>query len=184
MDWSVVSAVAACLALVVAVYSGFTSHRALGIAQRDENRRRPLLVLYLVNGYMTRGEGSRFYAFLLSVSNPSDSDNSVARLDLRIDYRTPNGHLAAFEVPLEDPNTSPLGGEGRTSLNRPCRVDSHQTTTGWAFFSVKEALLSDCEVEGYSLVATDTQGERASVETSLVTEILDEDETEVQKDRD
>ena len=93
---------AALAAWVAAFFASLTarrSGRALRLAEQQEERRRPALVLYLQGGYLRRTDEDRVYMFLLAVSNPSDSNNAVARLDLRIKYRTGSEFPATVDVP-------------------------------------------------------------------------------------
>jgi hypothetical protein len=178
---AVVSAVTAILAAGFAYWSARTSQRALRLAERQESRRLPALVLYLADGYLRRNAdaGHRVYAFLISISNQSDSDDAIARLDLRISYRTSGNFRAAVDVPS---SPGPAGGtrsDAYAKLQTPVRVDSHQTVTGWAQFEVASALLEECTVDGYEVLVTGTHGERATIETAIVRELVDEAEAKV-----
>ena len=169
--------VAAWVAAVFAYLTARRSGRALRLAEQQEARRRPVLVLYLHRGYLRRTEEERVYAFMLSVSNPSDSNNAIAQIDLRIEYRAPSNFLAAVNVPAVPQDDEMLGGDNNHSrLEIPIRVDAHHTVAGWVFFRVKTALLVDCSIDTYIILTTDSHGERVSIETALVREFVHETE--------
>jgi hypothetical protein len=179
MNW--VAALAAWVGALFAYLNARRSGRALRLAEQQEDRRRPILVLYWQGGYLHRTQEDRFYMFLLSVSNPSDSNNAVARIDLRIEYRTGANFLATVNVPSVSQGDEMFAGDSRSNLEIPIKVDAHQTVVGRVFFRLKKALLKDCAVDSYVIVATDSHGGWTSVETALVQEIVDE--AEIKKDR-
>jgi hypothetical protein len=112
--------------------------------------------------------------FLFSVSNPSDSDNAIAQIDLRIEYRTTSNFLSAVYVPSVSLDDEMFRQDNHSRLGIPVRVDAHQTVTGWVFFRVKKALLEDCTVDTYIIVTTDSHGEKISIETALPQELVHE----------
>lgn len=170
------AAVAAWVAAIFAYLTARRSGRALRLAEQQEARSRPVLVIYLKNGYLRRAKEDRIYMFLLSVSNPSDSNNAIAQIDLRIKYRTASNFLAVVDVLCVFLDDAMLGQDKHTSLKIPIRVDAHQTVAGWVFFRVNKALLEDCTVDTYAIVATDSHGKRESIEAALVQEIMLETE--------
>lgn len=177
LKWMPLAAVVAAWAgAIVAIFNARRSIQALRLAEQQEARRRPVLVPYLLRGYLRRVDEDRIYMFLLSVSNPSDSDNAIAQIDLRIEYRTASNFLAAVYVPGVSLDDKMFGQDNHSRLEIPVRVDAHQTVTGWVFFRVKKALLEGCTVDTYVIVATDSHGERASIETALPQELVHEAE--------
>lgn len=156
------------------------SARLLRLAEQQEERRRPILVLYFQGGYLRRTDQDRVYMFMLAVSNPSDSNNSVARIHLRIEYRTPANFLATVDVPNVFQANEEFGGASHAALEIPINVDAHKTIVGRVFFRLNKSLLKDCAVDGYEIIVTDTHDAQTSVETALVQELVDE--TEIKKD--
>ena len=134
--------------------------------------------MYLFDGYVRVAPAARgrVYSFLISVSNPSDSNNAIARLDLRINYRTAANFLAAVDIPLSstDGESSQFGAEKVFTV--PLRIDAHQTVTGWAHFEVKEVILKNCVVDRYAVMATDSQGERSEIDCGIIKELANEAE--------
>lgn len=178
LKWtSFAAALAAWVAAIFAYLTARRSGRALRLAEQQEARRQPLLVLYLHEGHFRRVEEGRMFMFLVSVSNPSDSDNAISRIDLRIEYRTASHYLAAVDVQSCSTHCKTSGLEDKAALGISNRIDAHQTVAGRIFFQLNDALLENCSVDRYVIVVTDTQGRRESVETALVPEFLDEAET-------
>ena len=176
---SIVAALAACRAAVASWWSSRISRRALILAEGQEERRRPKLVLYFMEGYVRiveAPERQRFYAFLLSVSNPSDINNSVAYLDLHLTYLTPRQLRMTVKVPSRASIAERFGDDRTSALSPPFSVNAHQTTAGWTYFRVDKDLLSDTIVDGYRVVATDSHGVQSGVEAVIVREFADEAE--------
>ncbi|MBJ6750974.1 hypothetical protein [Geomonas anaerohicana] len=173
----VASAGAAWLALLLSVFSILAAWKALRISERQEERRKPLLVPYLQDGYIRREGESIFYAFLLSVSNPTDSDNAVAVADLHITYITKGNVLMTIKVPWYNKGAKGFHDENISiSFTIPQRLDAHQTVTGWLFFQVEKLLIRGYTIEEYRIVLTDSHGMRAQLEPILIREYGDETE--------
>jgi hypothetical protein len=172
---AIAAAIAAWVGAAISFVNSRTARRSLRLAEAQEVRRRPILTLYLGEGYVRflDSERVRVYAFVLSISNPSDTNNSVAEFGLQINYVTKQG-LRASVVVAASPS---LPDEWRTDasalLQAPLKVDAHQTVAGWLPFRVSYDLLGDGSIEDYALVATDTHGNRAAKETVIVREVMD-----------
>jgi hypothetical protein len=175
---AIAAAAAAWVAAIISFFNVRTARRALRIAQAQEARRKPLLELYLVDGDLRflHEERARTYAFLLSISNPTDTSNSVAEFGLRINYATKEGVRSSIIVPF-DPRVATEADPGGTPLQPPVKVESHQTVAGWLGFRVAYDLIANGEIEDYVIVATDTHGLKALRETVLVREVIDVEET-------
>ena len=142
---SIASAVAAWVAVIWSFLAFLTSRGALRLAEQQEARRRPHLAIYLDRCFTRRSHGLRKYNFLLSVSNPTDSDNAIAAAHLRVVYRTPDGFLASVDVPAT-------------------------TVAGWMEFSYPLSMLDNCAPEKYSIVLTDSHSITTMAEALLVLE--------------
>jgi hypothetical protein len=169
---AIATAGAAWLALVLSFLSIGMSRKALRLQERQEDRRKPSLTPYLSDGFVrVASEGSsRLYAFLLSVSNGSDSDNTVAEVDLRLTYTTP----ASVQMTVKVRSNAEIGGAfvggSGPPLVTPGRVDAHQTVSGWCFFRVEEAVLEGSRIERYVVALLDSHGSEVTVEPKIVRE--------------
>lgn len=181
---SILSIVIASVAVLISYLGMRTAKRSLRLSEEQDRRHAPRLVPYLKEGYCKSPIGSSFrvFAFSISVSNPSDTDNSVARLDLELNYTTCNRVCMNVKVPHDSTLASELGYANLTALHIPFRIDAHQTIAGWALFRIDDSLLGDGEIDGHKVVLSDSHGEICSLEPSIVHELADEEETSESKD--
>jgi hypothetical protein len=175
-NWmNVVGLAVGLIALIVSFCSFLVSLKAFRLSQKQDARKRPVLVPSILNGYLqfSETEKSRVYAFLLSISNPSDSNNALARAELHITYNTPTQALVIAQIP-----SSPTRGEAYAEfrdfsvLSTPTRLDAHQTLTGWMIFQVAEAILSGAVVDGYTIALFDSHQTQTNVEPIMVQEYV------------
>jgi hypothetical protein len=166
-------------AIAAAVFAALTAKRAtrtLRLAEQQEERRRPKVELYLVKSYMKRDETGRFYAFLISLRNPSDAENTVLDVVLRITYRSPAHWLAAVDVPLlVRDDKSQIGLQD--ALTAPVSIGKHGSVSGWAYFRVENSMLNDRPIDVHTIVASDVHGLCCSVDHVLIKEVFNEKET-------
>ncbi len=149
-------------AFAVAILSWITAHRAQRLAERQEARRAPRLDLRLFDSKVADIDGKRSFAIHLQIANPTDTANSVARLELCIRHRR--------EIPLTLLAPAiPSADESIPVLLMPLRIDAHNTVEGWVRFAVAADLLKGSTIEGYELVATDTHQEKTTLETHMLT---------------
>src|SRR5688572_29797435 len=89
---AVVSSLLAFISLAVSFRSYTLSKKALNITEDQEQRRQPALALYIKAKYVrsvASDDPCRVYAFSLLISNNSETDNSLANLDLYVTFTTP-----------------------------------------------------------------------------------------------
>ena len=147
------------------------------LAESQEERRRPSLAVYLDKGFVrhvSEQDSSRVYAFLLLISNTSDMNNSVARIDLHLTYIAPTQLKMTVKFPSDLTVAGQFSEDQSHNLMPPFRLDSHRTVAGWICFRADEELLQDTTVEGYAVVVTDSHGNYSTVESVIVREIVDE----------
>jgi hypothetical protein len=170
----VVRTVAIVAALLVSVASFVVAIRAQRIALRQEARRTPLLVPYYVEGFIRYlPDGGRAYAFLLSVSNPTDTNNSVAAVDLAISYRQGPGEVA-LKLSVNAEAKQHFAASSATPLVIPVTIDAHKTVAGWCFFWLGGAALRDHTIESHQIVIVDTHGVEALLRPIVIPEYQDE----------
>jgi hypothetical protein len=176
---AIATAGAAWLALLLSFLGIRFSRKALRLQEQQEGRRRPLLTPDLRDGFVRVAPdgSSRLYAFLLSGTNGSDSDNAVADVDLRLTYTTRASVLMTVKVRSNaEVGKAFVDGAG-PPLVTPARVDAHQTISGWCFFRVEEAVLEGSTVERYIVALVDSHGIEATIEPMIVREYRGETET-------
>jgi hypothetical protein len=149
------------LSLLLSWRSAKRADRALAISEGQEERRKPRLCIYLIRGYRRRAPRRQLFGFLVSVSNPTDTNNSIARAELQITYLLENEVKAACRIQhagslVEDASDNIAAAFHAFSL--PERIDAHQTLSGWFVFGLDDSVIGDGTVEGHSLILEDTHG--------------------------
>src|SRR5713101_474381 len=113
---SVGSMLAAWGAAWFAYLSAQTAKRSLSLSERQEERRVPRLLPYLAEGYCKTdsADEARLFAFSILVRNPTDIDNSLAQVELVVNYTlSPSNVCMAVRVPHDAALAS------RLALNHP-----------------------------------------------------------------
>ncbi|MCW8916748.1 MAG: hypothetical protein OQK24_12970 [Magnetovibrio sp.] len=171
------SAVVPWLALLLSLIGLYSSRKALRLSEAQEERQKPLLVLYQQEGYVRYDldSSSRYFAFLLSVSNRSDADNAISEVLLRLTYTTSESVEMTVKIPSTEKTERVFEEFNGPLLTVPERVDAHQTVSGWCYFQVKDALLDGCRIERHSIAIIDSHGIEVSVEPIVVQEFSNED---------
>jgi len=173
----IATAVAAWQALMLSSLGLIVSSKALRVTEQQEKRRKPRLVPNLLDGYVRHDAHCRVYVFLLSVSNPADSDNAVAALDLRSTYSTKSNFQMTIKIPSHTEFDKAFQCTADNPFAIPVSVHAHQTVPGWAFFRVKQALLDGAIVEGHTIALLDSHGIESQVEPIMIREYGDATET-------
>jgi hypothetical protein len=171
------SSAAAWIGLLISAISLSTSRRAIRITERQEERREPLLIPELRNGHFrTNPDGSaRLYAFLIAVSNRSDTDNAIAHLELRLTYAVREGVDVTVKLPADTalPKGASQGAETRLAV--PSSIGAHQTVSGWCFFRVERSILERPNtIQRYLIAVIDSHGIEATLEPIIVQEYRSE----------
>jgi hypothetical protein len=149
-------------------------NRRLTLAQ--ERRRIPRLIPTLVHGYYQDGGGDRgrVYAFHVTITNPTDSNNAIATTELSISYLTPDRVQMTMKLAANEPTARPFVKDQEEVLVIPIAIAAHSAVSGWLRFHVPAAMLINREIEAYRLTLTDPHGETANVVPVLVREYRDE----------
>jgi hypothetical protein len=173
---SVLALLVSCFSVFLSWRSGRNAARALAISENQEKRRQPQLGLYLFNGYRLLTPNRQLFGLLVSVSNPSDINNSVARVELQITYLLENDVAAVCRLP-HDPtlreNTS-QDTQAATVFSVPVRIEAHQTVTGWFLFALNDDVIGKGSVDGHQLILEDTHHISTSSGPIMVKEWMNE----------
>ena len=175
IDWfdltKTLAVMSACISLVI--FSCMAKRSDLTLAQ--EKRRLPHLAPTLVNGYFQDvSEAGRVYAFLITIVNPTDSNNAVAEAELSITYLTADRVQMTMKL-LRSSKPAKTFVKGHSDpLAIPAAVAAHNAISGLLHFQLPKGMLVNRTIEGYQLTLTDAQGDAASVIPILVQEYRDE----------
>lgn len=153
------------------------AQRSLRLSEEQANARLPNLVPYLMDGLVRRFDEreKRLYAFSLSLSNRSDSDNSLSALELRIIYTRKNSVSCNMLLPHDSNLTQDFGLKGAEPITIPTHINAHGTIAGWAFFEIDNSLLRQADINKYEIRLLDAHGKESSIEPIILREILDEE---------
>jgi hypothetical protein len=145
--------------LVVSWLSGTRASRALAISEGQEKRRQPRLGLYLAKAYRRLMPGKQLFGFLVSVTNPTDIGNSIARAELQVTYLLNNNVKAICRIPHNQElaeNESTGKTQEASVFAIPSRIDPHQTLFGWFLFCLDDNVIGEGTVDAHSLLLEDT----------------------------
>lgn len=162
-NWpEIVTAIAAVIALVLSIFSIHYARASLSLAKEQDRRRLPKLTSGFLQGYYTADRtGNRVYRIEISVSNPSDSDNALARAELRLTYRLQDGTEMTARL-------SQAGSDGQLRL--PMRIAAHEAVAGWCHFQVPPAIVAGNMIDQYVVELTDTHDQITSVTPLILSE--------------
>jgi hypothetical protein len=156
--------------------SGRRAARALALTESQEKRRKPQLGVYLANGFRRVVPKRQVFGFMVSVSNPTDINNSVARAELQLAYALKNGVSAICRI-QHNPALGGTWGDGTSAaslLSLPLRIDAHQTVSGWLIFALEHDVIRDGTVDAHRLILEDTHGALTETDPIMVKEWTDE----------
>lgn len=172
--------------LVVSIYAAINSRhsrkisaRALALNEKQEVRRQPELRVSLVTGYRQRLSQKQLFAFLISVANPTDANNSVALAELQVGYLIENNFQTTCRVPhnheLEEANSA--GKPKPNVFHLPLKVDAHQTASGWLLFQLDDSVFGGRTIDSHKIILEDSHGKVTMSEPIAVREWVNEDQT-------
>jgi hypothetical protein len=175
---SVSSAAIACWAAFNSWRSRRIATRALAISEIQEQRRHPHLSIYLSTGYRRYLPKRQLFSFFVSVSNPTDINNSISQAELQVTYVLDGDITAVCRIPhkpeiAERVNTTEASGAAVFSL--PARIDAHQTVAGWLLFAVDNELISGRTIDSHKIILEDSHGVSAQTEPIVVRDWTNEE---------
>ena len=175
---SVVSVAVAAFAALNSWRARLLATRALSISERQEGRRFPRLEIYLVDGYRRHLSRNLLFYFLVSVRNPTDTDNSVAQAELQVTYALDCNIEATRRISHNPDLTETVSGSNIQPANLfslPARIDAHQTVAGWLVFSIDHESIKGRMIDSHRIILEDSHGISVETEPILVREWIDEE---------
>ena len=166
---AIVSAVVSVVCAVIALKSVYDV-KAAGTTRRRRKPHRPSVTVAAVEGLARRGSmnGSREYAFLLTISNNSELAVTMTRIDLRVAYRTREDLCGATDLPLDvNPPLSPYHAS-HAPLTLPLEMGAHDSSNHWVYFRTRGgAIPHDSRIDGYTVIVSSAEGLRVAADASL-----------------
>jgi hypothetical protein len=143
------------ISLAISWLSGNRASRALAISEEQENRRKPRFTVYVNKSRRRLTPHGQRFDFLLSVSNPTDTSNSIARAELQITYLLENDVKAVYRIQHDSDLSGQLdSAEELRPFALPVRIEAHQTLSGWFLFSLDDVIKGT--VDSHSIILEDT----------------------------
>lgn len=157
---------------MLSVAAFLTARRASRLAHMQEYRRRLALAPYLRDAFTrtNMGKKERVYALSILVKNPSDSNNAVVTAELQLALGVASNQTLGIKISPADSQERQLAGLREEGLSFPLAINAHQTVAGWCIFIVKLELFKNSQIEGCSVLLTDTHGVAVSVGLPLIEE--------------
>jgi hypothetical protein len=157
---SCVIAVVSCVVATVALFNAWQSRRiatrAINITEEQERRRQPRFDVHVVESVRRGLLDKQAFGFLVTISNPSDINNSISNAELQIDYVLNEAVKGSWRIPHQKQAGNLLGVQDSVSI--PLRVDAHQSTKGWFCFTLSNAILDGRTIDTQKLLLYDTHG--------------------------
>src|SRR5690606_18346722 len=84
---------AAVTSALIALRSSSIAARALRLAELNRSDRDQTVLMYVIDSFLLRNRSEETVSFALSLTNRSDTANSVVRMDLEVHYVLDNGTM-------------------------------------------------------------------------------------------
>ena len=113
----------------------------------------------------------------MSVTNPTDINNSIARAELQIAYLLEKDVKTTCRLqhnPAVGESASRNAVQTATIFSLPMRIDAHQTVSGWFLFALDNQVIGKGSVDSHRLILEDTHGVSTSSDPITVREWVNE----------
>jgi hypothetical protein len=114
-------------------------------------------------------------AIAITISNPTDIDNSIARAELIVTYHKQEGESIRLSVASTTSSAAKISGAG-DFLDPPVAVPSHQTVAGVLLFEPSDIILDNGAIDDYSLAIMDSHGESITMTVLIIRETFTQQE--------
>jgi len=174
---AVLSLTVAIASAVVSWLSFRSSRRALAISERQEKRHEPSLGIYYAHGYRQVVPQRQLFGFFVSVSNPTDIDNSIVRAEIQITCLLQGGAKTILKLehnPAVGQGTGTHGAGTAHVFSLPARIDAHQTLSGWLLYAVDNEVIREGTIDSHRLILEDTHGLSTSTDPIMARAWTDE----------
>ncbi len=171
------SIVVSAIAALNSLQSRRIAARALALNEAQEQRRQPRLRVSLVDGYRRVFPGKQLFGFLLSVTNPTDANNSIATAELKVTYFITDNVKGTCRL-LHNADIAQVADVNKPKPNVftiPMRLEAHHTATGWLFFSLEDSIFKGRSIDAHKILLEDSNGTWTTTEAIAVRELINED---------
>jgi hypothetical protein len=170
----VISAAVAVVALLVALSNRQIAKRALGLSERQEERRNARLELSLDDAVSWRpvGEVWRWIGIHLLAVNPTDRSGSLVGAELHVTYTTRNGAAGiVVKIPHE---TTVVPRGGMAPIHIPADLPANGAVRGWLLFRLHDEVVGPGAIQRFDAVVRDSRGPVVAIQAGILREIRDD----------
>jgi hypothetical protein len=156
------------LSLAISFRSSRNAARALAISERQEERRHPKLHIHVNKGIRLRLQSMQLFGFQVSIKNPTDINNCVARAELEVNFALETKTTMILRI--QHDSDLKVAIKSDSSLVLPLRIEAHQTVSGLLLFAIDNAVGGTGTVDSHCLLLEDTHGLSMKSEPIIVKE--------------
>ena len=176
-DWFDLKGILASASFLISLISLYFTWLNRKLAMSQEERRVPHLILDLTSAFFKRSklERGRQYAFHITVSNPTDTNNAISSAELAIAYLTTQGVELNVRLKANEPRAVGfVRGQEDSALSIPFSITAHTVVSGWLRFHLPGSISEAAEIESHRLILIDTHKQSSEISPSMIKEYLDE----------
>lgn len=166
------SAIAAWLAALFAYWSYRASKRTLALAEKERAAKDSNITAYLADSFrVINTESSEVrYIFSIAYSNKSENIDSISEIHLNTYYINADGNKNHLISTIDEDGDRWLIGTARSN-SMPIIIQPRTTITGWFVFSVPKVARDSKQITKYKIVARNSMGQEAEVESYILRDI-------------
>lgn len=150
---------ALCVSVAAAAMSAksmWNSSQALKLSRTQEARKSPFLKVYMAEGIRRLDGEAQVFGFRISVSNPTDTNNAIARAELQVNYILNSSTKITFR--LQHDEKAFVQEMIDPIIAIPTKIDAHQTVAGWLTFVLDPARIGKGTVDSHDILLEDSHG--------------------------
>ena len=166
------AAIAAWLAALFAYKTYSVSKKAPELTETERNDRKSNITAYISDSFVLYENHTkqRKYIFSIAYSNKSEKNDSVTEVLLETFYVNSKDRVNHLITTHEQDAGEWLAGNAKPA-KLPINIQARSSVTNWFVFSVPPVAQNSKRIQKYRVVARNSHGAEASVESYLLKEI-------------
>lgn len=166
------AAIAAWIAALFSYKSYGVSQKALALAEVEQNSKKTNITAYLADSFKVYNSDEKQTKCIFSISyaNKSETSDSITDVFLETYYVNSSNRISHLISPHELDTEKWLSGKA-LSAKLPINIQPRSSITNWFIFTVPSVAEKAKRIIKYRIVATNSNGEKAIVESYILREI-------------
>lgn len=166
------AAIAAWVAALFAYKMYSIAQKTLELAEIEKNEKKSHITAYLADSFSLYENHTKQkkYIFSIAYSNKSENIDSIAEVLLETFYVNSKDRVNHLITAHEQDSGKWLAGNAKPA-QLPISIQARSSVTNWFVFSVPPIAQNSKRIQKYRVVARNSQGAEASVESYLLKEI-------------